>query len=115
MGGREIKDIYRMKGGREKLQKLYVDKLKPHREARTRERNLRLGLPPNVSIAQLANIQPNLLKCTMPWEVGRSAEVGQSLARAALLRQATAMGPVRALVAGWWMFNHVTKCLNVLN
>ena len=49
--------LYHEKGGHERAAALYVDKLKPHREAATRARNLRHGLPENVSTPNLHQMQ----------------------------------------------------------
>ena len=48
---------YHNKGGQQRAAALYVDKLKPDREAETRARNLRHGLPENVSTPNLHQMQ----------------------------------------------------------
>ena len=58
LGGREkYHDFYYNKGGKEMCAAYYLDKTKPEREAATHARNLRHGLPENVSTPNLHQMQ----------------------------------------------------------
>ena len=57
-GGREKwQDDYYNKGGKERCAALYLNHTKPQREAATRARNLRHGLPVDVSTPNLHQMQ----------------------------------------------------------
>ena len=57
-GGRDkCQDIYYNKGDKERCAALYLNHTKPQREKATRARNLRHGLPENVSIPNLHQMQ----------------------------------------------------------
>ena len=58
MGGQQkMHGEYHNKGGQERAAALYFDKLKPQREAATRARNIRHGLPEDVSTPNLHQMQ----------------------------------------------------------
>ena len=58
MGGQQkMHEEYHNKGGKERAAALYFDKLKPQREAATRARNIRHGLPEDVSTPNLHQMQ----------------------------------------------------------